>query len=439
MADGDIRQTYPHGYRRPYINGVAITQEFPLGETARTPARGWAVLLLFRAHGSSVILISYTFGLFLPFIREELDISQVEAGLLQGVWWVTAALVSLPAGTWFSRLRPVPLVLVSMVISLPFLMLQALATGFPLLFAARLLFVLCHVITAPARTLLLQQWAAPRQFAQINSVGLSQHSVILALAVSTSALLITVVGSWRTVYWLMVGLFLVQILTWALVAREAKALAPDLGLRLRQQTGTPLRAIAAYPQSWILAAMMFFLSATWTAIVTFLPTLWFEERGLAPTLSGPLLGFLYYGLIPSALFGGLLARKVGNRKLLLGVPALLNMVFGLAIILNSDPVVLMLLITGLGMVWVATPAINVLPFEFPGIQPREVAVISSLVTTFSGLGFAAGPVLTGVVAEQTGSVQTGLIVLCLLTGLGAIVSLFYPARATANHTAISSK
>ena len=402
--------------------------EAPSESTISTPARGWAVLLLFRAHGSSVILISYTFGLFLPFIRAELDISPVEAGLLQGVWWVASALLSLPAGAWFSRLRPVPLVLVSMVISLPFLLLQALATGFLVLFIARFLFVVGHVVTAPARTLLLQQWAVPRQFAQINSVGLSQHSVILALAVSASPLLITVVGSWRTAYWLMAGLFLCQLAAWALIARESKALAPDLGSRLRQQAGTPLRAIAAYPQAWLLAGMMFFLSATWTAMVTFLPTLWLEERGLALTLGGPLLGFLYYGLIPSALFGGLLAHKVTNRKLLLGVPALLNMVFGLAITLTPNPLLLMFLITGLGMVWVATPAINVLPFEFPGIQPREVVVISSLVSTFSGLGFAAGPVVTGLVAQQSGSMQTGLVVLCLITGLGAVVSMAYPAR-----------
>ena len=250
-----------------------------------------------------------------------------------------------------------------------------------------------YATSSPPRhgPLLLQQWAVPRQFAQINSVGLSQHSVILALAVSTSALLITVVGSWRTAYWIMAGLFMFQTIAWAMIAKEGRSLAPDLGSRLRQQTGTPLKAIAAYPQAWVLAAMMFFLSATWTAIVTFLPSLWLDERGIAPTLGGPLLGFLYYGLIPSALFGGLLARKVRNRKLLLVVPALLNMVFGLAIILSTQPVVLMLLITGLGMVWVATPAINVLPFEFPGIQPREVAVISSLVTTFSGLGLPPVP------------------------------------------------
>jgi len=77
-------------------------------EVTRTPARGWAVLLLFRAQGSSVILISYNFGLFLPFIRDDLAISPLEAGLLQGVWWLTAATVSLPSGVWFSRFRPVP-------------------------------------------------------------------------------------------------------------------------------------------------------------------------------------------------------------------------------------------------------------------------------------------------------------------------------------------
>jgi len=398
------------------------------GEVTRTPARSWAVLLLFRAQGSSVTLVSYTFGLFLPFIREDLDISPLEAGLLQGVWWVTAAAVSLPFGAWFSRFRPVPVVMVSLMLSLPFMFMQALATSFAFLLLARLFFVLCHVMATPARTLLLQQWAAPRQYAQINAIGLSQHSVILALAVSTSALLITGIGSWRTAYLLMGGLLLAQTLAWVLVAQERKAPVQSFQSQLQKQEGTPLRALARYPQGWIIAAMMFFLSATWTAMVTFLPTFWLEERGVSLTLGGPLLGFLYYGLIPSGMFGGFLAHKVPNRKLLLGVPALFNVLFGVAITLTPNPILLMFLITGLGMVWVATPAIQVLPFEFPGIRPREVAVISSLVVTFSGLGFAAGPVVTGLVAQITGSLEMGLLTLCLLTGLGVVVSVFYPGH-----------
>ena len=39
-----------------------------------------------------------------------------------------------------------------------------------------------------------------------------------------------------------------------------------------------------------------------------------------------------------------------------------------------------------------------------------------------------GPMLVGVVAELTGSIQTGLIALSLLTGLGVIAALAYPDR-----------
>ena len=397
-------------------------------ELTRTPPRGWAVLLLFRAQASSVILVSYTFGLFLPFISEDLNISPLKAGLLQGVWWVTAALLSLPSGTWFSRFRPVPLVLVSLLLASPFLFLQGLATGFFMLLLSRFFFIAFHVITTPARTLLLQQWVAPRQFAMVNSVGLSQHSVILAIAVSTSAALITALGSWRLAYFILGGLFVVQTLAWPMVAQDRRAPVQGLERELRRQEGTPLRAIKTYPQSWLLATTMFALSATWTAMVTFLPTLWLEERGVSLTLGGPLLGFLYYGLIPSGLMGGYLARRVRRRNLLLWVPALLNTVLGVAIVLTPYPLLLMPLITGLGMVWIATPAIQVLPFEFPDIRPREVAVVSSLVITFGGLGFAAGPVVTGVVAQLTGSLQTGLLVLCLGTSLGIIAGLFYPSQ-----------
>ncbi len=361
----------------------------------RTPPRGWAVVLLFRGQFSSVILVSYTFGLFLPFISEDLDISPLEAGLLQGVWWVTAALLSLPSGAWLSRFPPVPLVLGSLVLGVPFLFVQGLANSFLVLLLARFFFVAFHVITTPAQTLLLQQWVAPRQFATVSAVALSQHSVILALAVSTSALLITALGSWRLAYLILGGLFIAQTLAWVIIARERLAPAQGLQKALEQQEGTPLRAVWTYPQGWMIAVTMFALSATWTAMVTFLPTLWLEEREVPLTLGGPILGFLYYGLIPASLLGGFLARKVLKRKLLLWVPALLNVVFGVAITLTPYPWLLMLLITGLGMVWIILPVVQVLPFEFPGIRPREVAVVNSLVVTFMGLGFAVGPIVTG--------------------------------------------
>lgn len=392
----------------------------------RTPARGWAVALLSRFQVSSVALISFTFGIFLPFIRQDLRLTPFEVGVLQGVWWVTAALLSLPCSVWLSRFRPGPLVLVSLMLGLPFLLLQGLARSFLVLLLARFCFVICHVISTPARPLILQQWVAPRQYAQVNAVGLSQHSVLLALAISTSALIITAVGSWRLAYMLLAGFFLMQTIAWAVVARDREAPVRNLQQALRAHQESPLRALRTYPQGWLLGSTMLALSATWTALVTFLPTLLLEERGISPTLSGPLLGFLYYGLIPCALLGGTLERRVRNRRLLLWVPALANMVLGVAVTWASAPWLLMVLLTGIGMVWVVSPVMEMLPFEFPDIRPRDVAMVVSLVRTLMGLGFAIGPLVTGFIAEVTGSLHTGLLVLCLLTGLGAIAGWWYP-------------
>ena len=394
----------------------------------RTPPRGWAVLLLFRAQQSSVILVSYTFGLFLPFIREDLGITPLQAGLLQAVWWMTAAGLSLPFGAWFSRFRPVPLALVSLVLGAPFLFVQAMAPGFWLLLAGRFCFILFHTVNTPARALLLRQWCAPHQYALVQSFGLSQHSVILALAVSLSPLLIEGLGSWRVAYAALGGFFVAQILAWLLVARKEHAPPPPPSSTDEEGEHSPWLALRRYPQGWLLAAVMLFLSATWTGMVTFLPTLWVEERNVALTLGGPLLGFLYYGLIPSGFLGGWLLTKLRSRKTLLVLPALLNAVFGVVITMSEAPALLMVFITGLGLVWVATPAIQVLPFEFPGVLPREVAVLTGLILTFMGVGFAAGPMLVGVVAQATGSIQAGLIALCLLTGLGVFAGLAYPDK-----------
>ena len=139
----------------------------------RTSPRGWAVLLLSHLQLSTLRLSSFVLGVFLPFISQDLALTPLQAGLLQGVWWVTAAVAVLPFGVWFSRFRPVVVTQLSMWLVAPLLLLQGLANGFPMLFAARFLAVLFHSLTIAARPLLFQQWAARRQYTLINAVGLS--------------------------------------------------------------------------------------------------------------------------------------------------------------------------------------------------------------------------------------------------------------------------
>ncbi len=395
-----------------------------------TRPRGWATLLLHHLQISSLRLSSFVLGIFLPFITADLGLTPLQAGLLQGVWWITAAVAVLPFGIWLSRFRPIPMNLVSLLLVTPFLFAQGLAFSFLSLFMARFFAALFHMIGLAARPMLFQQWAARRQYTLINAVGLSQHSLLLAVAISTGALLITTLGSWRLAYFIQGAFLIAQILAWLIVARESRAPARGLNQALRSTQQTPLSALRAYPQGWLIGVVMFSLSATWTAIVTFLPTLMVEERNIPLSLGGPLLGFLYYGLIPGALLGSYINRRAINRRLLLTMPAFLNVVFALGITLTNGVVPLAVLIAGMGLVWIAVPALEMLPFEFDGIAPREVTAISALVVTLSALGFAAGPVITGMMAELSGSLQTGLLAMSLVSAAGVGAGLMYPARRT---------
>ena len=54
-----------------------------------TQPRGWATLLLHHLQISSLRLSSFVLGIFLPFITDDLGLTSLQAGLLQGVWWLT--------------------------------------------------------------------------------------------------------------------------------------------------------------------------------------------------------------------------------------------------------------------------------------------------------------------------------------------------------------
>ena len=393
-----------------------------------TQPRGWATLLLHHLQISSLRLSSFVLGIFLPFISDDLGLTPLQAGLLQGVWWITAAVAVLPFGIWLSRFRPVPMNLVSLLLVTPFLFAQGLAFSFLSLFFARFFAALFHMIGLAARPMLFQQWAARRQYTLINAVGLSQHSLLLAIAISTGAMLITALGSWRLAYFIQGAFLLSQMVAWMVVARESRAPAREIEQALDNARRAPLAALRKYPQGWLVGVVMFSLSATWTAIVTFMPTLMVEDRNIPLAVGGPLLGFLYYSLIPGALFGSYVNRKATNRRMLLTVPATLNVLLALGIALTQDIVPLAVLIAGMGLVWVAVPALEMLPFEFEDIAPREVAAMSALVVTLSAIGFAVGPMIAGAVAQFTGSLQTGLVAISLASSVGIAAGLMYPAR-----------
>lgn len=428
------------------IHGLAIANH-RLAQTeavppSRTSPRGWAAILLSRLHYSTVVLASFGFGLFLPFLQEDLDLSYLQIGILQAVAWGTSAVFLVPFSVIFARFNPNLRVLAGLALMTPFLFTQGLALGFWTLLASRFFMVLTQAGMGPARPLLLRWWAVPRQYSTINAVGLSLHSTFMAAALTFSPIIIVVLTSWRLAYFLQAGLMGAHLAVWAALTwkappslEESPATVPPDG---SAQTGEPVggderaaslvSALARHPHAWLVGVVMLCLSASWTTVLTFLPTILESERGITVSAGSILFGFLYYVLMPGGMLGGWIFNHITNRKIMVLLPALLNLVSTLGALLAGNQVMAAVALTGMGLAWAFVPAIDILPFEFRGIRTREVSVIAGLVQTFGAIGFGGGPLLAGALAEITGSLIVGVASVGGLTGLAVVAALALPRR-----------
>ena len=92
------------------------------------------------------------------------------------------------------------------------------------------------------------------------------------------------------------------------------------------------------------------------------------------------------------------------------------------VVLSDSPALAAASLTGIGLVWVFVPAMEVLPFDFADITARQVSTLAALVLTFSAIGFGAGPVVAGAIAQATGSLPTGALAVAGMTGLAILAA-----------------
>lgn len=130
------------------------------------------------------------------------------------------------------------------------------------------------------------------------------------------------------------------------------------------------------------------------------------------------------GSIVGALNAGWIRSRVAVRRqqmYLTGVVCTASM-----LTMSLAPVTPLMPLGAFGMGWACMqvfPTLVAIPYELPGIKPREVAVVASLMMSIFTVGGVLGPPLAGVVEQATGSLQWGLMA-ATLTHLGIFVVFF---------------
>ena len=109
----------------------------------------------------------------------------------------------------------------------------------------------------------------------------------------------------------------------------------------------------------------------------------------------------------------MVSSRVGRKRQILWLSGVVLASTTVALLwIGNYPIVIMLfLFQSAG--WSFFPVAMTIPYELPGIKPRELAVASSILYTALWIGAFTGPVLAGAIDEVTGNLRLALMVTSL--------------------------
>jgi NNP family nitrate/nitrite transporter-like MFS transporter len=211
-------------------------------------------------------------------------------------------------------------------------------------------------------------------------------------------------------FWLFGILTLLWLAFYLAKAKDAPRTAPPKSIA---ESLAPLREM----MSWVLSLFYFLTFGGFVAMSIYLPTFLTEIFRLTPSDAGfRTAGFVVLATLMRPT-GGVLADRVGGRKILMAVfPAVAVMALLMAV-----PTMTTFTVGALGMA-AAIGLGNGAVFKLvPEYFPRSVASVTGLVGAAGGLGGFFPPLVLGVVKQATGDFTLGFVFLaafsmvCLVT------------------------
>ena len=368
-----------------------------IANSLQSPIYGWVVILTWMAIHMWGYLVMETLGLFLPSMREELNLTPVREGLLGAAPQLTVLILSIPFGLYLSRFPPKLLTLVSIVAAICVIFFQAWAPVYGLVLLARLLYGLSITLREPARTLLLRMWIRPRQILIANASIELLWGIGAALFILIPVILKALDDDWRKTMQVLGYATIALAVVWFVVGRERPM--PDAETERESKEPVSIRSALRYKELWLLAIGLVGVEMTFSSFATFWPSHMKDTYGIDIQTSALIwaIGGMVAG--PSGLGINLMVNKTGKRRTALRVGGALISVTTVALLYSGSFPVLVVLSLLHGLSFTFFPVIFTIPFQLKGIRTREIAVAMGFLRTALMVGAMSGPIAAGVLHE----------------------------------------
>lgn len=373
----------------------------------------WVVMMTYNVAHASAMVGALVLGVLLPAMAEDMGLSPLQQGWLGSSAIVGSLFLSIPFGLWFSRFKPMLLTAITLILGAGFVFMQAAAPNFAILLLGRLLFGLTPVAREASRVLLVRQWLPKREIQLSSGILNAVFGVSLTVSFVVAPMLLEAFDNdWRkTLYaW---GFFSVGMaVAWLLFGRENRT--AEFQEQEQSQEGSPMKSLFKYKEPWLLGIAIFGYAIAQMSQFTFWPTYMQEEFDMSLVQAGFIVGVV--GVVVAA--GGFVMlpviKRMGGYRIPLIAIGLVITVTSVAVLFTGSLPILTVtfIINGLarGGFWIPFTS---LPFELPGILPREAAVVQGMMFSMLWLGSFVGPLLVAVIQTATGSLQLAMVISAL--------------------------
>lgn len=408
-------------------------------------AKRWIIVLLLFLAGVNNYLDRQSLSVLAPYLREELNLSNVDYSIIVNAFLLAYAIMYSGSGYIIDMLggrRGVALCILAWSIASG---LHAAAVGFLSLAIYRFLLGLTEPGVAPGAFKVVNSLFAPRDRAFALGVALSGAGLGAIIAPPVVLWLLAHYG-WRTAFLVTSLSGIIVLIAWQLTYRPrdemaASELAREAARSLPAERGYRWRDLLRIRTIWTLIIVRILSDPVWYFMLFWLPNYLVSERGFSLELMGKTAWLPYVGVDIGLLLGGLAAgalirrgsHALKARKAVSVVPAVL-IPFGIISSLYVDnPYVIITLISvavfadGLWMSTIYPLPGDLFPFE-------NGASIYGLLGTAGAVGAIGFIALAGVLADNGLSEFSFWLAAIMLPTAVFIVGVLVKPRTSAART-----
>jgi sugar phosphate permease len=370
------------------------------------------VLLCQVTHG---ILFS-AMPLMLPLIREDLQISFTQAGLLSAALTLTYALGQIPAGYLSDRFGPGRLFFIGMMGWSAFSLCFGLVHSFWLAIATQLLAgIFRSLLFVPGLALLASWFPSERRATALSlfMVGGFAGTIVLSLV---GPLLAALYG-WRAAFMFFAALSIGAGLLYKRMARENPCAHPPHKLAL----GEVLK-LFRYPIMWVCSGLQFVRFVVVTAYTIWLPSLLVVDRGFSVQTTGLIVAMGAAFTASSNTLGGYVSDRMRNPPLVIG-SALLVLACTSTLLVVVESIPLLLIVVAINSIFVQFyfGPLFLVPMEVLG--PRIAGTATGFSNLFANIGGVVTAYALGVVKDKTGSFTWGFVGISVICLVGVVLTV----------------